>query len=567
MAAPAPATANFFSAARSRRLACDRCHRHKLRCERSPIVVNGSIAIPLGTCKRCQKARVSCQTTAGTFTGGPTNITNIGSALKRNASMLDGDKSNIEDMPNLASLNAASTTNSKTSAAINNNSTNNNENAMWDSPMFSGDDASTLLDLDNFDFGTDDFASIEGAPTTVSPPQSKSPALSSNNNTWDTVSVQDEPKNGYKTPIEDFVDSTYFGSTPQQLNDSSTSSLSTSVSDDSKMILQPEHHAASPRDDCRRRLLELHSLLFNELQCITDADLAEALFSHESTSLASREKPGPGDSVVRRVLFASERLIELLGNIGSAYGDQQLMQQKFRERPSSSSTLSRASASMPASSLRFHRNSTSASSTGSVLRNSLRGGCGNPSGGATGGHGLSGQASSFVNLPLTISFLTCYVSLLSVYRSIFTHIYEALSALDPSHQHHHHHQVAQRGRGWSVNGSAAQRAGQGMDRPVLRQEHVLGIRIQMEVMTHMLERVDDAWAAAVVDEPERGGMDVDQLEDGRAVFGRSATTALLQSMLIHEGFDFTDDGFSMGLGSLMVIQKSIRRLLRSSTFA
>jgi hypothetical protein len=119
-------------------------------------------------------------------------------------------------------------------------------------------------------------------------------------------------------------------------------------------------------------------------------------------------------------------------------------------------------------------------------------------------------------------------------------------------------------------------------------QQVLRMRIQMEVLTHMIERIEDAWVAAMMD---GSGSDEDeqlhhhhhhhhhhhqrqqqqQGEIGQGVgsgvlFGRAGTMELLQNMLVHEGFTWGDEGWRVGQGSLMRLLKRIRRLLRDSNF-
>ncbi|RFU80551.1 hypothetical protein TARUN_1670 [Trichoderma arundinaceum] len=527
----ASASEQFISAARSRRLACNRCHRHKLRCERSPIVVNGNLAIPLGTCKRCQKARVTCQTTNGTF------ITNTSDSSTHASATVTGKPAEN------ASTHTSATIGTSTTAGTPNAP--NGDDSILDSPLFSGDDATTLLDLDNFDFGPGDFGHVSGQ-SVISPPPPKSPTLSSR--FWDKY--HDEGKDGPKTMSETFVDSTYFGSTPQ-FNESSSSSLTTTSSDDSKIVLQQD--LATPRDNFRHRLLELHSLLFSDLQCITDTELAEALFSSEGAGLSSRDRPGPDGHVVHRVLFASERLIELLSTAATVNSPQ------FCQNSAPNTSRDQST------SLRFIKNP--ACSSASLFRHSYGT---NVHHNWTSDHVPVAPSSSFVKLPIIISVLTCYVGLLSVYHAIFTHIHEALSTLEPSRNDlntQQRQQQQQRSRGWLAP-RPIPRAGSivsELERSMLRHEDALRIRVQMEVMTHMLERVDDAWAASLVDEPEGGG-DIRQLGEDKGVFGRVATISLLHSMLIHEGYDIKDDESAMGLGNLMAILQSIRKLLRSRSF-
>ncbi|KAL7928317.1 hypothetical protein V8C35DRAFT_318465 [Trichoderma chlorosporum] len=522
------ATDHFVSAARSRRLACNRCHRHKLRCERSPIVVNGSIAIPLGTCKRCQKAQVSCQTSNGTYiTSASDSSTNTSVAAEKSPDNISRSRT-----PAIAGTSTAAVTPNVPS----------HEDSMLDSPLFTGDDATNFLDLGNFDFGAGDFGHTIGH-SVASAPLSTSPSLS--NRTWENYS--DDSKHVSKMLPESSTHPACFGTTPR-LDGSSASSHATTSSEDSKMSLQQD--PVNPRDTFRFKLLELHSMLFNDLQCITDVELAEALFSPEGANFSSCERPGPDGNVVHRVLFASERLIELLSTAGVCQDGASIT---AKNQPSP---------------FRLRKNSSHSSATASPINHRN-----NVNNGSNVDHLSSATGSSFVKLPVIISILTCYVGLLSVYHAIFTHIHDALSTLEPSLndsniQKQQQYQQQQRNKGWLVPHSAASGAFaiSEIERPVLRPEDSLRIRVQMEVMTYMLERVDDTWAASLVDEPQGKG-DTRHLGENRGVFERAATTALLHNMLIHEGYEITNDDSIMGMGSLMSIQKSIRRLLRSRSFA
>lgn len=282
--------------------------------------------------------------------------------------------------------------------------------------------------------------------------------------------------------------------------------------------LQPSQ---SWREECRQRLPELHSLLFSKLQSITHTDLAEALFSSEGSSPLNRDRTGPGDNIVHRVLFASERLIELLGIIQAAGLNQE---NKFSDS---------------------YNENTAGKHRRSVSRDHRQ----HPLGSGAGSHFSEEGNPSLVDLPIIISFLTCYVGLLSVYRAIFTLILETLRACEPvrrgsqiqNQQQHQEHQQP-----WHPTPAQSALA--------LTSQQVLGIRIQMEIMMHMLEQIDDALLRSA--EPER-----------QTLFGNPTTMELLFAMLSHEGYDCgMDEGGRMGLGTLVGIQESIRRLMRSSSF-
>ncbi|KAL8848132.1 MAG: hypothetical protein Q9221_006818 [Calogaya cf. arnoldii] len=85
--------------------------------------------------------------------------------------------------------------------------------------------------------------------------------------------------------------------------------------------------------------------------------------------------------------------------------------------------------------------------------------------------------------------------------------------------------------------------------------NIAGFRIQLEMLTHTLEQIDDAWAAAL----KRGS----ELSGGKHRDGVTATRVLMQSMLAHEGFDCGDDTDAIGLGSLMGQVEDVKHLLRT----
>ncbi|KAK4130815.1 hypothetical protein BT67DRAFT_206882 [Trichocladium antarcticum] len=541
----------LFTAARSRRLACDRCHRHKLRCERSPVIVNGNIAVPLGSCKRCMKARVPCQTVAGTFT-----TSSSASPRRKSYRVVDQEGPGGEPTEDTEPPITASDVSISFSATT--------EAASYDSgpygassPPFNHSDAS-MLDIDAFNLGTGDFMGI--GSTTTSSDTLNSLALVGSPLTTCGLLLDDEPGGDgtlvqmdhpeVQMQYDGFVDLTCFGGMARPSG--SDASPGRPMDYDEPAALKttatlPPAESGS-REDCRRRLLELHSLLFNELQCITHADLADALFSADSPGLSSSDKAGLGDNlnIIRRVLFASERLLELLRIIRAA---------------DAGSRLGLGTGSMGSYSVSQCKGGpASPTASGRLLRHSLL-----PAGstGSTGSTGSDGEtfleaAPSFVDLPFVISFLTCHVGLLSVYRAVFTHIHEALRAREPIRP------TSGRHRSWPGPSSRAMR-GSLQQATALTSQHVLGIRIQMEVMTHMLEQVGDAWAGAAMDGGvERQDERLDR-EAGATLFGSPATMALLQVMLRYEGYSgASDEGCRVGLATLMNLQKSIRKLLRSS---
>jgi hypothetical protein len=498
------------------------------------------------------KARVPCQTVAGTFT----TVASSSGPLRKKSHRIVEPGGPTEEPPTAVSDVTVSFSAASEAAS--------QDNALYgaSSPPFNASDAS-MLDVDAFDFGTGDFISVDN--TTTSSATLNSPALVRSPLNTCGLLLDDDPGSDdthgqmdyaeAQVQYEGFVDLACFGVIARATgSDTSPDPLTDHTRNNAGTVKRPAALPV-PELDCRQRLLELHSLLFNELQCITHTDLVDALFAPDSASLSGRDKTGPGDNIVRRVLFASERLMELLGIIRAADGSRTGNNQRGGGKGGPVSYRERCV-------------SLAGSGTGILLGQSLF------SGGSTGSSAsdmFPDGAPSFVDLPNVISFLTCYVGLLSVYRAVFTHIHEALRACEPIRSTgggRHRSWPGQASHSRAIRGSLQLQAQQlPQQLTALTSQHVLGIRIQMEVMTHMLEQVDDAWAGAVMDDGAESQAEMLEREGG-AAFGSPATTALLQSMLRYEGYACaSDEGCRMGLASLMNLQKSIRKLLRSSNFA
>lgn len=544
----------FFTAARSRRLACDRCHRHKLRCERSPVIVNGSISVPLGSCKRCMKARVPCQTVSGTFT-----TVGSGSGPQKRKSQRAADTSTEKKAEEATSMTVSDasfpgppeTTRCETTLYGTNSP-----------PSFNSTETS-MFDADAFDLVTGEFIGVDSGTTSSgtlsSPVHVRSPLNSC------SLLLDDEPGGDGGTQVGMMVDHASEAQVQYEgfvnLTCCSVTANQNHGSPDASTVSQTDRQTAQGwREDCRRRLIELHSLVFNGLHCVTHTDLCDALFSPDSTGISGHGKPGPGDNIVRRVLFASERLIELLALIREA--DTNRRRNGLNCKPGSPHREQRASSAIV-------RHPAVPDGGGIPIVGTVNGSI--PETRASSSEAFLDGSPSFVDLPIIVSFLTCYVGLLSVYRAIFTHIHEALRSSEPIRPRHGHHQ-----RPWTAPASRTHRGSQQPypHHAVLINQHILGIRIQMEVMTHMLEQVDDAWAGATMERGSEAQAELMVVRDGRDNRGQQlvnspATMALLSQMLLHEGYedsDCMDDGCRMGLGNLMSIQRSIRRLLRTSNF-
>ncbi|KAH6650451.1 hypothetical protein F5144DRAFT_556229 [Chaetomium tenue] len=577
----ASAEETFFSTARSRRLACDRCHRHKLRCERSSVIVNGGVVVPLGPCKRCLKACIPCQTVqtiSGAFTAAKTGHI---SAPRRSARDADRAASPAKRAPSPARCPTASTPRN-VPGLIHDDTLSGTDTAPFE---ISVADAA-MLDVSDFDFNGSEFIDLgsNGVLSSPTPTCIQSPRdhgrLVRDGEIRDRTPIP--PHNQPQPRYDDFAnDLASFGTTAPKDDTISTLPALTDVEKTSTGSSKsaPER---GPREDCSQRLLEIHGLLLNELQCITPADVTDALMFPENGSFSGhpRTGQGPGNTVVHRVLFTSERLIELLSILRAA--------DTGSEGGPCGTVTSQLERRIP--NTRLRQFALPAGGYGSVTEN------GNAINGDKREAGIGPRnTSSFVDLPIVISILTCYVGLLSVYHAIFSHIYEALRVYEPLRA------AKIRQRAWTRRGSVpGPNPGPGLvqprviygadeagGRPAL---NVLGIRIQLEIMTHMLEQIDSALFGPRVSQGADGdeGRTDTINRGGEVMFGHPATKALLATMLSHEGYDSgvpagpfadgdgdddDDDGYMegmrgcrMGFRTLMGLQKNIRRLLRTNSF-
>lgn len=707
-AAGAPAAeddSSAFSVFQSRRFACNRCHRQKLRCDRSPIVAGGDVIISLGPCSRCVRAKVHCQTTTQPSLGPSTSAAATGSTYgtssggegankRKKTNPRETNQAAEESPPSHGILSVsvgtpllpADSTSSSFQMELGHNSTSDCDSAMVDM------DTINFVDQYNFDFlcvaaGADD---IHGTDENVLTPSASLDSVISNTTPPPTDGLREFKKGKSSIGIESqpeqgMVEPAYLHSFGVKLaevyntgNDhlpSPTSPTPATTSAPIKDLVVPVTATAAitssyepakkvspvgPVNEshtARSRLLQLHSLLLTELYCITDADLARAFFSSESTSLPPTKEEEEVDAhisettnVVRRVLWASEYLIELLNDLSRHDGPFKPPGRSPTDEAPDIACVGRPSCSC-GTAIATNAHSPSSLPDTSIPPGLNDAGCYSPTGPTAG-------ASSLVKLPVMISILSSYVSLLSVYRTIFTKVYESLesaayeitalqfagSSFPQASQSRSLQSPADYKGGASVDlswwmpcrpGAAVNREQEGLSRreericghevarrgpssllalldpPRMTRQRILGIRLQLEVMTHMLDQIEDAWAGVlgdtwgdpshhsrptqVVQDMTTGDnacrhhhrhcchrttkqhahlqdQDLDFAATSRDSQGPSinlktrATMEVLQSMLAHEGFVSADEKHGIGLGGLMEMLESIRKLLRNTRF-
>lgn len=164
-------------------------------------------------------------------------------------------------------------------------------------------------------------------------------------------------------------------------------------------------------------------------------------------------------------------------------------------------------------------------------------------------------SSSCANLPITISCLTCYVSLISVYSNVLMRVHDALHSRDQTSPR----PLGQHQTRPEAHGLLAQLTGS-----TLSSRHVLQLRLHLEVMTHMLDRIEGVWNKIMADKRHINANGHEQSSE--SAFEQSTTRDLLETMLLHEGYDCSGEDNRLGFSCLDKILNSIRRMLRTTTF-
>lgn len=95
---------------------------------------------------------------------------------------------------------------------------------------------------------------------------------------------------------------------------------------------------------------------------------------------------------------------------------------------------------------------------------------------------------------------------------------------------------------------------------------VLGLRVQLEIMTHILDRMRAAWATAMEDHPGHEDHQQQQKEvkqHDRLSHHKKATLATLKSMLALNGHELSNQDGGTGIGAVGDLGDRVRRLLRN----
>ena len=467
----APAFAFAFQA---RRFACDRCHRYKLKCERGPLLLNSGVATPLGPCKRCEKAGVECtSSSAATSTSRrkEINTTQISSESTKT--------SHTRSSPNTTSL-ATESSNDLGSLSP------------FARPLFNGMESTPIdpaLYLDNFDF---DMAAIGGESVhhfNVSPATNHrlpSPNKSQSSSSNRQLGADEQPQINRGEDIgEDGPAMSDFLNTPP------TESLLWTNENSLSAAAGPTRRSASFNPvDTLNKLSELQAFIFKEFGCITEETLTKTFLSQNTGSCHALGSASPDSGLVGKVLYASHRLMDILTSCGrneaglpsaspprlrsdslsgskrthsNVLEDEELLQTEIAT--SGSLRFSSPVANPLTTHLDFLRKTTTNPINGRPP----------PSPKRTSSTGSETLIPSGLLSPAKLTLLVCYVTLLSVYRSIFTQAFEILRTPPPP---------SPQSRTPRFGPFRTSTATPQPHSPHISTTIIMGFRIQLEMLTH-----------------------------------------------------------------------------------
>lgn len=519
--------------AQARRSACDRCHKHKLKCEREPSITDGHLTASLSKCSRCARAKALCQITRPNV---PHGNEQYGLKRKSPASDDEVDDSTPRSWPSPSRARGLTMEDIGKAGFFSDKSIGTGENT-------------PLLDSYTFDFDSGPYGGAHYTITGV-------PDMSTGFSTFAGTGLS-ATEMGYCYP---------FGVDPSNRGDGSIHPPKCRY-EKSIMQVHPESgdlgmqgatlFPSSPTslESVRKRALDLHCFLFTQLHCVTDEDLAEAILSPFIFSDSVKEPTGPRANIIQRLIYASECLLGLISTLSFLWTGC--------EDSGNSPPASMANQQGP----QFQFPSRTQHKSNSVLAQHLLGLAGRSlhledSANFTGRqHTTSPSETSVVDLPTITTILTCHVGILSVYRYTFSRIHDALRACGSSPS----------GTPESELTSPHKRATTcsplpNKDTLPLNMPFVLGLRVQLEIMTHMLDRMRAAWATAMEDHP--GHEDHQQQQEevkqhGRLSHHKRATLATLKSMLALNGHELSNQDGGTGIGAVGDLGDRVRRLLRN----
>ena len=426
----------FAAGVQPRRFACERCHRHKLKCERGPTSTNSGLATPIDPCKRCDRAGVPC--IARKSTSGP-------GRRKKNP--------NANPTANPPPVSARLIQKPKTPESMDHQPTPpaNNVRAMspFTKSMFEVE--STLTDsalyLDAFDidmFGTDrdcvDSSNLSSGSSPGFPSPEESHSTSSGMS--QTVEAPKPLDIDFSAGVSDdlFAKSMFLSPAPTETYfpwNGEPSQLSTTEPTDLS-------NSPNPILETMNRLSEMQSTINKIFVSISEENLATTFLTPGTGSCHCAKNSSDDENLVGKVVHASERMIEILTSPGinelmspSAPSLLGLRSDNCVSRKRAQSTLLDDDEFIlptvePYESSTFGSLSSPSDRTSSKYIDTPRTNLSSSSGWPTPASnrassvGVDSPTYSGLLSPAKLTLMVCHVTLLGVYRSILSQAFNLL---------------------------------------------------------------------------------------------------------------------------------------------
>lgn len=425
-------TPAFAFAFQARRFSCDRCHRYKLKCERSSLLMSLGVATPLGPCKRCGKAGVEC--TSSNAATPAFSRRQKSTNIKKSSKSVEDSNTRYPSRTKTPAIDALNDLASLSPSAR---------------PLFNVME-STLTDstlyLDNFDFDmpsvgeetVDHFTALSAATRGLPLPdrsQSNGPSQELEASEQLQLNRGDDVGEAGLTMLE-------------LLNTLSTESLLWTNENSMPPMAEPARRSGPlhPVVETLNNLSELQTFVFKEFWCITEENLTKTFLSQGIGSCHALGSASPDSGLVGKVLYASHRLIDILTSCGRNEPDLPSAA-PLRPRSDSLTGCKRTHSDLlkdeellqpeisTTGSLRF---SSPTAETLTTHLDFLRKNTKNPINGrpppspkrTSNSMAITPKYSGLLS-PAKLTLLVCYVSLLGVYRSILTQAFECFRMLLP----------------------------------------------------------------------------------------------------------------------------------------
>lgn len=428
--------------------------------------------LPLGPCKRCEKARVEC-----TSTNAATSTT---STTRREASNNDrypkqAKTTNTKDSSNAATCSSSTAGSSEltTFSPLARPSLNILNSTLTDPSLF----------LENFDFdldvgGGEHFDHFDIAPTIAGGLPSPKKSQESISNKAFRIAEQ------FRNEDSEIVDENA-SARSELLNTPPTESLVEWSSQDAPQTAADTSDrmpCTDPLTETLDRLSELQTFIFKNFGSIPEGSLVSTFMSPDIGSCHSLASASPDSNLVGKVLYASERLIDILTSCGRHEANLPQVRTPLRPRSDTRSGSKRSYANLLGrddtrrADTSSPRTSNSITTHGGFLRKNTFGDEGTPSFPRTTADTKLHETSLYSGLlsPAKLTLLTCYITLLSVYRLILSQAFDILRS-----------DCSQASPSATLRGSTFRAPEASVSAQlVLNSATIMGFRMQLEMLTH-----------------------------------------------------------------------------------